>query len=386
MLTVFILYGNIPYITLTYKYGFVRICTYNMKMEREIMELFVLELGNRQAKLISEKKEEVLPAYFIEAENFGDRNAMNFAKTSEDVNDYKSLQDGIDYVWGTALDVEYTEFVTDTLAFGIERYQSVEYKLLVDFALARLARDYDESKKGILDVNVVTGVPTKDHTNNEILDAVAAVFKGDHKVEVDGEKLNIRVHDVFILPQSLGTVINEVTTNEGTVLDSPVLETSIAVVDGGGGTLLIDILNKMNVDTKKRKQSNHGAYMLYEDAISRVAEKYGHALSEYEIEKIIREGTPKGKYTLSLAGRESVDLTEKIMEARKSYTRKIINEVKAALKTTERIGTIFVTGGTANLFIKEDFMKAFPNAKFVENSELANARGFYKFAQAEGLI
>lgn len=350
------------------------------------MELFVLELGNRQAKLISEKKEEVLPAYFIEAENFGDRNAMNFAKTSEDVNDYKSLQDGIDYVWGTALDVEYTEFVTDTLAFGIERYQSVEYKLLVDFALARLARDYDESKKGILDVNVVTGVPTKDHTNNEILDAVAAVFKGDHKVEVDGEKLNIRVHDVFILPQSLGTVINEVTTNEGTVLDSPVLETSIAVVDGGGGTLLIDILNKMNVDTKKRKQSNHGAYMLYEDAISRVAEKYGHALSEYEIEKIIREGTPKGKYTLSLAGRESVDLTEKIMEARKSYTRKIINEVKAALKTTERIGTIFVTGGTANLFIKEDFMKAFPNAKFVENSELANARGFYKFAQAEGLI
>ena len=47
---------------------------------------------------------------------------------------------------------------------------------------------------------------------------------------------------------------------------------------------------------------------------------------------------------------------------------------------------ILITGGTANLLIKADFQQAFPTAKFVENSEFANARGFYKFAIVEGLI
>ena len=345
----------------------------------------MLDLGNRQTKLITDQVEEVLPSYFIDADNFGDRATMNFAKTQVDTNDYTSTKDDVTYVWGTEIDLEYTDFVTDTLAFGLPRYQSLDFKLLVDFALARLAKGYPEAKKGILDVNVVTGVPTKDHTNSEILDAVTEAIKGDHTVVVDGEKLNIRVHDVYILPQSLGTVINEVTNNDGEVIESAILETSVAVVDGGGGTLLVDILNKMNVDTKKRKQSSHGAYVLYEDITNRIFADHGHNVSEYEIERIVRMGN-KDTYTLSLDGIDDINVTEQVMKAREAYTRNILKEVKAALKSTERISQILVTGGTANLLIKNEFIKAFPNAKFVENSEFANARGFYKFAKAEGLI
>lgn len=349
------------------------------------MELFILDLGNRQTKLITDQVEEVLPSYFIDAENFGDRTLMNFAKAQTDTNDYTSSKDGLKYVWGTEIDLDYTDFITDTLAFGLQRYEALDYKLLVDFSLARLAKGYPDAKKGTLDVSVVTGVPTKDHTNSKILDAVTAAIKGDHTVTVDGEKVNVRVHDVYILPQSLGTVINEVTNDDGEVIESAILETNVAVVDGGGGTLLVDILNKMNVDTKKRKQSSHGAYVLYEDIVNRIFAEYGHNVSEYEVERIVRMGN-KDTYTLSLDGIDDINVTEQVMKAREAYTRNIIKEVKSALKTTERISQILVTGGTANLLIKNEFTKAFPNAKFVENSEFANARGFYKFAKAEGLI
>lgn len=350
------------------------------------MELFVLDLGNRQTKLITNQAQEVLPSYFIDADNFGDRSLMSFAKAQVDTSDYvSSLEPSTTYVWGTQMDLEYTGVVTDTLAFGLKRYESLDFKLLVDFALARLARNYDNAKRGTLDVNVVTGVPTKDHTNEAILDAVTAAIKGEHTITVDGEKLNIRVHDVYILPQSLGTVINEVTSDEGEIVDSAILNTSVVVVDNGGGTLLIDILNKMNVDTKKRKQSNHGAYVLYEDIVNRIFSKHGHNITEYEAERITRTGV-KDKYSITLDGIEDVDVTTEVMKARESYTKKVIAEVKAALKTTERISQILVTGGTANLLIKAEFIKAFPNTKFVENSELANAKGFYKFAITEGMI
>lgn len=350
------------------------------------MELFVLDLGNRQTKLKTNEIKVALPSYYIDAENFGDRSLMNFAKTETDTNDYTSNRDSATYVWGSEMDLEYTDFVTDTLAFGLERYQSIEFKLLADFALARLAKENPNAKKGTVDVNVVTGVPTKDHTNDAILEAVKEAIKGDHTVSVDGEKLNIRVHDVYILPQSLGTVINEVTDQHGKVIDSEVLSTSVAVVDAGGGTLLVDVLNKMNVDTKKRKQSSHGAYMLYEDIVNKISSEHGHNLTEYEVERIVRVGNKNEAYSLSLDGIEDIDVTEEVMKARISYTRNIIKEVRAALKTTERISLIFVTGGTANLLIKSEFTKAFPNAKFVEDSEFANVEGFYKFALAEGLV
>lgn len=350
------------------------------------MELFVLDLGNRQTKLVTNQVEELLPSYFVDSKNFGDRSLMNFAKAKRDTHDYTTSKDDHTYVWGTDIDLEYTDFINDTLAFGIERYQSLDFKLLVDFSLARLAKSYEDAKKGVLDVNVVTGVPTKDYVNEQILDAVAAAIKGDHTVTVDGQKINIRVHNVHILPQSLGTIINEVTTDDGSVIESAILETSVAVVDLGGGTSLIDVLNKMNVDTKKRKQNTHGAYMMYDDIVTNIFEDFGHNVSEYEVERIVRVGNETGKYTLSLDGIEDMDITKQVMDARSLYTRNIIKEVKAALRTTERISQILITGGTANLLIKADFQQAFPTAKFVENSEFANARGFYKFAIAEGLI
>lgn len=349
------------------------------------MELFVLDLGNRQTKLKSKDIELTLPSYFVEASNFGNRSLMNFAKSQQDTHDYQSIKDENVYVWGTEIDLEYMDYINDTLAFGLERYQSLDFKLLVDFALARLAVNYDAAKKGVLDVNVVTGVPTKDHVNKEILSAVKDAIKGDHTVSVDGTKICIRVHDVFVLPQSLGTVINEVTSDTGEIIPSSILQTSIAVVDVGGGTVLVDVLNKMNVDTDVRKQSSQGAYKLYKLIENAIAED-GHIVSEYEIERIVRAGNKSQSYSLSLNGIDDISITEKVMEAREKYTKNVIKEVRAALKTTERISQILVTGGTANLLIKNEFTKAFPAAKFVENSEFANANGFYKFGLAEGLI
>src|SRR5690554_7401326 len=129
------------------------------------MKLFALDLGNRQVKLMSEKSTKVLPSYFVDASEYGNRDVLKFARTESKMHDYVTQRDAdFTYVWGEGLDIS-GKFVTDTIGFN-DRYNSREFRILADFALAELARDFNEP---LLDVVVVTGVPTEDYDNDETI-------------------------------------------------------------------------------------------------------------------------------------------------------------------------------------------------------------------------
>ena len=146
------------------------------------MHLFALDIGNRQVKLMSEKATKVLPSYLVSAKEYGKRDVLSLKKNEEKTtHDYVSQRDAdFTYVWGTGLDVA-RKHVTDTLDLN-KRYNTLEFKVLTDLALAELARDFKEAEKGILDVVVVTGVPTEDYDNEEVIEQLVGAIKGVHRL------------------------------------------------------------------------------------------------------------------------------------------------------------------------------------------------------------
>lgn len=349
------------------------------------MELFGLDIGNRQVKMYTENKTKVFPAYYIESSKLGDRKVMDLRKGKRrTTSDYRSSKDELfTYVWGKELDVDIAKPV-DSIVFE-NRYESREFKLLVDFALGELARDFMEARESMLEVVVVTGVPTTDYMQDDVVEQVVKAFKGDHSVNIDGIDLNIRVRKVTVLPQPMGTVIDSMVSDEGELIEgNPIENAVVGVADIGGGTLLVDLLRKMNMDTTTRLQSPEGAYSLYE-AIVRELGSDGVKISVYEVERLLKES--KGnKYYWSPDGKETLNLSDVIMRERTKFTRETAVTIRSVFKEFDRLAAVLVTGGAANLLVKAEFVQVVPKAVFVENSELANVRGFFKYGLWQGAV
>lgn len=350
------------------------------------MTLFNLDLGNKRTKMLSYRTDKVFPSYFVEVSQYGHRGILNFAKKKKPTSNFSSdLDKGFTYVWGSDLDVDAIDVITDTIGFGIGRYKSRNFQLLVDFALAELAKDYKEvlNVSGILEVDVSTGLPTDDYMQQDIINLLVNIIKGDHTVIVDGETLTIRVNNLYLLPQPLGTLINEIADEDGNILDSPLTQADIGIVDIGGGTILIDSLRKMNLVENKRTQLEQGAYILYE-AIQKELTTRGYIINVYEIEAIVREGSNNESYIWSPDGVQQIDISPIVMHHRLLFTRIIASSIKTAFKGFGRMQVLLVTGGASNLIIKENFIEELPVARFVNDGEKANIRGFRKHAIAGG--
>lgn len=348
------------------------------------MELFALDLGNRQVKMMSSRKTRVYPAYFIESSKFGDRSTMQMRKVKKSTSDYTSSKDDLfTYVWGKELDVEIAKPV-DSIGFT-DRYLSREFKLLVDFALGEMAKDFPEAKETMLEVAVVTGVPTADYMQERMVEQIVKAIKGDHTVTIDGQSIAVRVRKVTVLPQPMGTVVNAMVTDEGELLeDNPIENATVGIADIGGGTLLVDLLRKMNMDTDKRLQSASGAYTLYE-SIVRELSRSGRMITVYEVERILRNAKTN-KYYWSPDGKETLDISDTVMRERTLFTREVASMIKSVFKEFDRMAAVMITGGAANLLVKGEFSQAIPKALFVNDSELANVSGFYKYGLWQGVV
>lgn len=342
--------------------------------------LYALDLGNKQVKAKSAKIERVLPSYFIESSLYGNRSFFGGLTTQKDVKDFESVNDkGITYVWGTDLDL--SADVTDCSGFGMERYQSREFSLLVDFTLAELAI-FDAAEGETITVNVVAGLPTDDFLNPKIKEQVISVIKGKHLVTVDGTTLTIIVDKLLLLPQPLGTAYNLALDDDGMPLENNPLENiDFGLVDAGGGTILIDAFRDLKMDYDKRVQTNNGSYALFRKIVNKLNE-VDISINEYELENAIR----KTDGIWSPDGVRKIDLNPTIEEEAKLYTRRLATTVRTAYKGFSSAAKYIFTGGTANLLDEDELELSWPGKWIVvEDAELSNVRGSFKYAKKNGL-
>lgn len=344
------------------------------------MEIFSLDLGNLQTKIKSSKAEKVLPSRFLDYDDLGDQSTSLFDSKLQ-LNKYTTNFDSMfSYAWGEDLYKANSkgDFI-DTIQFE-ERYGTHEFKLLASFAIAELAKDFQEAKNGILEVTIVTGVPTNDFNESSVKE-IMKVLNGDHNITVNEVSLNVRVKEVKVLPQPVGTVYNEMLDKEGYLKEESYLDEQITIVDIGGGTILIDTLINMNLSDTGRAQKEKGAHKIYENIANNCTKDNMHGITNSNIEQILRT-SEDDKYYYSPNKNERHDITKHVKKAKIKYTRDLINTINTTLKGTSQIDTFLFTGGGANLINKEEIQNAYKHAIFVENSEVANVNGFYKYGMA----
>lgn len=341
------------------------------------MELFALDLGNIQTKIKSSKKEKVLPSKFVYYKDLGNQ-STSISERKLDINEYETIiDDNFSYAWGSDVNLAKVRTFLDTIGFE-NRYSSPNFKLLATFAIGELAKDFQQAKDGILEVNIVTGVPT-DEFNEVAVKSLMKVLKSDHNITINGERLAVRVNEVKVLPQPTGTVYNELLDSEGYIENENYENETISVVDCGGGTVLIDTLNDMNLSEVGRNQEEYGAHALY-DEIIHDCKQQGIPLTKNDIEKIIKE--QEDKYFYKPNKDESYDITDVVKRNIIKYTNTLLSIIDSTLKGTSHIDTLFFTGGGANIINKKQILERYKRATFIKNSEVANVNGFYKYGLA----
>lgn len=346
-------------------------------------KLFAIDLGNKQVKMMTRHGIKIFPSYFIDATEFGNRDLLKVAGEKTTYDYTSTRDDDFTYVWGAGLRLR-NKFVNDSIRFE-GRYTSRDYKLLADFALAEMARAFDEAAGGTIDVKLVTGAPTDDFNAKEASEQLGKALKGIHAVSIDGVNYVVNVVEVVALPQPLGTYVDNVIDEDGYIMDdSPLLDALVGIVDLGGGTVIVDAIDDMNLQKNFHAQSFEGAYTLYERIQGALTEK-GHKITVYEVEAFVRAGHAKELYTWSPNNISTHDFTEEVIRERKRYSRRIASLVLATYKDLSKFRTILITGGTANLLVEEEILAEIPIAQFVKDSEVANVRGFYKYGLNAGM-
>lgn len=350
------------------------------------MEVFALDLGNKQTKMVSSKTlanlpngSKVFPSVFMYYQDLGQQATM--FKSKKKIDKYSTTKDtDFDYAWGEEVNQVKTEKLLDTLNFT-NRYEQNEFKLLATFALGELARDFEAAEKGILECNVVTGVPSNDF-NEQTIKTLIKVLQGDHQISIKEVSYNVRVKEVYVMNQPIGTIYNEMLDDEGYVQDESYLEDTVTVVDLGGGTFLVDTLKELQLDDKKRLQQDTGAYDLYNQIITSCVEAGIKGLKQNVLEKILRTSKPEDGYYFKPNKNEAINITDHVRRSVKKYTIERNNAIHAAVKDTSSIDKILFTGGGSNLIDKENPQKAFKYIQFVEDPETANVKGYYKYGLA----
>lgn len=355
------------------------------------VELITMDLGNLQTKLKSRVREEVMLSSFIPSDEMG-TSVLN--KSMLQLSNFESeLDKGVTYTWGKDL-VKLTQkdLFISTLGFT-NRYGTLDYKLLSEFALGYMANDFDSaSTEEGLDVVLVLGVPTGDLDNPIALEEIGKNMKREHTIVIDGSTLKVNVLGVEVLPQPLGTIYDmTIGSSSSAKLNSTYLEANVGVCDIGGGTILMDRVEQGNY-TKDRSQLSLGAFKFYDDLLVRYVGKTMEdgeskvTATAEDLAQVLREGSDETGYFYKPNKNTVIDISDIVAEQKATFTRNsVFRNIKATFKELNRMDYIIFTGGGANLLdmkMLENYLEPYKVSVVVNSdSELSNVRGFYKYGE-----
>lgn len=330
-----------------------------------MVKVVVLDHGNGKFKYRSEIKKGVKPSIVAFKKDVGESLIGKELKLKTyEVN-------GIEYVWGE--DVTKVKETYPTYGFQ-NRYKEPMYKILSEIALTNLAL---ESKiKQTDEVIVITGVPSNE-INTQAAEDLKKVFideekGGLHTVKINGKLVKVNVSEVVVIPQPIGTVMNNYLDENGFVKEDRYEQIRVGIIDIGTGTTDLDSINGLSRENefKSIEAGMKDVYQLIADYINK--QNSNAKVEYYQVEPYFK----KGIYPISL--RHEVDFNEVKEQAVKEIAEKIKKGIKSSWKTFDRFDEIILTGGGAKLF--ETYINELVDVVAVpEEPQLANADGFYKY-------
>ena len=255
------------------------------------------------------------------------------------------------------------------------RYKQKPYLLLSEFIMAHLVKGSSDTNL-FPDVTVVTGCPTREKGHAVEQDLIKA-FEGAHVVSIDGQDKIITVKEVFVMPQPLGTILGLYLDDEGYVADESYEKKYVGVIDIGGGTVDIDGVKGLKRQKDDMDTFGPGVIDTYQRIANFIveADPYSGA-TRSKVEQQLAAGAEGYK----ISERSTIDIKGIKERVFRELSENLVNQVQSRWSTFTRFDEIILTGGGAAIpEIAEAFRTLDKDIKIIENSQFANAKGFYKY-------
>ena len=345
--------------------------------------LIAVDLGNKQTKIKTEKETLVYPSKLALVSFLGQSNA-DFGATlrSQDPNalhKYQLTNDSTDsYMWGEDLTTLHQDnAIQETIHEADNRYTQTLFKALANFALARAIKPYvdDPDKKVVADV--ITGLPTNEYVTSDSpsYKALVKLLKGEHSVKIDDQTYNFRIDKITLLPQPCGTLYDKLLDENGRIQDQELMTDKVRIIDVGGGTILLNEFNNVELNADIINSPFTGAQSLYH-----MLEKHYGSFKPERIERALRERQANnGRVLYHINKRDTRDITEEANKAIAAWDQQIIYTINSQFANENDYDRTIFTGGGMNLMDKDQISDKIHNADFVSNGEIANVEGYFKF-------
>ncbi|WP_442773606.1 Alp7A family actin-like protein [Lactococcus hircilactis] len=346
------------------------------------MNTFAIDLGNKRIKMKSERGEYSYPSSYLNAEQVAQGGLGSLEK--ED-NFYFSLPSDSEnsFIWGPHLEVyNLPERLIDTYARTGRMKQKKAIRIL-EFALGRLAMDYEESYESPLVVHLTLGLSITDlHKESDTVNILKSLAVGQHQIKINHKLVTVLIPSeefLSIIPQYMGTVLNLAFTQDYK-RDVRYSDGRIGVMDIGGGTILVNRSVALN-PSPLGDERFEGVQNLIKEIGRRI-----NSTKTFLIEQMLRSSQDTGKYIYRPSANQADirDITTIVKSEIERYTRFTIAPlITENFPDIEELDFIVLTGGGASLLSKEALLdeigdEYFERLLFPKESEFANVRGFYK--------
>ncbi|PZE20193.1 hypothetical protein [Paenibacillus xerothermodurans] len=334
-------------------------------MSKNKLTVMAIDHGNGYFKGYSTAMQGmVLPSGFLTKEGVQREDSIGVGHT--EFNEFQSsLYEGESYVWGAEVNKSKGKFLSTYTSE--DRYSQKYYKLLSQFGLASLING-----EGTHDVLLVTGCPSREKgTRKE--DELCKVFKGRHIVQMNDKHKFINVKECKILPQPLGSILDLYIDDEGYVNRKEIGSSYIGIIDIGSGTTDCDGIDCLKAIPDDRHTIPVGVHEIYQRLADYINSENPDAFATPKnVELQFDNEFYKPSRRLSIPIQEA---KERIVRETAEY---LINEIQIRWRNRNKFDMVILTGGGVKLM--EPWFKGFINDIIVvEDHQIANARGFFKF-------
>ena len=227
-------------------------------------------------------------------------------------------------------------------------------------------------------MRVMVGLPVEVMQERSVAQATRRSLRkwmiGTHHVEVNGQKTELEVARVEVMPQPAGSYFSWGMGDDGKwCKGSSTLRDMIAICDVGFNTLDLFVLERGTIVARYTGGETAGIRRAAEQIINIIRQNYGVTLSLHEADAFLHQSNPE----LSTAA-GVIDLAPLVNQAQKSVAASVLQFTERQWGNAKRFRYVLFTGGGSQI-LSDSLSRAYPHGYVLPNAVVANATGLAKY-------
>ena len=223
--------------------------------------------------------------------------------------------------------------------------------------------------RDIVHIRIATGLPT-DHMRDAA--ELKAALLGQHLIKTDTAEMIANITEVMVMPQPYGTIYGAALTETGEVNRQHTYRRT-GVCDVGTYTVDLALDDEGEFVDAESGSVESGVYTAQERIAAALERDYREKMPFKIVEEVLQTG-------IFHANGQPVDYSEVVEEALTPLRSATLNLLSEKWQRGTIVDVLYLSGGGAEL-VYENIIDAYPQTQLVPKAQLANARGYLKYAR-----